>query len=97
MKWATIVAFGCLTAAPLAAQQPASPPPARSAVAAEPSDAMSSQQLAGPRMPAELRSYRPALTHQEAPLAAAAADKTTITISTLGLILIAVLLILLLT
>jgi len=58
---------------------------------------VSSPQLGGPRVPADFQSYRPALAHQEAPLAAAAADKTTITISTLGLVLIAVLLILLLT
>jgi hypothetical protein len=90
MKLATIVALGCLAAAPLAAQQPAATP------RPEPVQASVAQQAAGPRLQPEFRGYQPTFGHHDA-AAAAAADKTTITISTLGLVLIAVLLILLLT
>jgi hypothetical protein len=90
MTLATIVALGCLAAAPLAAQQPvASPRP-------EPARVSAAQQAAGPRVQAEFPRYQPTFGHHDAAVAAAA-NTTTITISTLGLVLIAVLLILLLT
>lgn len=83
-----LFAFGCLTAAPLLAQEPvASPAPAAPTVTA-----------AGPRLQTGYSTYRPALAQEaksSAAASAAAADRTIITISTLGLVLLVVLLIIL--
>lgn len=80
-----LFALGCLTAAPLIAQEPASPAPAPTVTA-------------GPRLQTGYSSYRPALAPQatsSAAASAAAADRTIITISTLGLVLLIVLLVIL--
>jgi hypothetical protein len=90
MKLAALTLLGCLVAAPLAAQQPAALP----APAASPTAAPAAQLRGGPRLQQDFPTYQPPMARHEA---AVAADKTTITISTLGLVLIAVLLILLLT
>ena len=90
MKFAALALLGCLAAAPLAAQQPAV------SRAPTPGSAPAQSMTAGPRLEPQFQSYRPTVNHREEAVAAAA-DKTTITISTLGLVLIAVLLILLLT
>lgn len=94
MRLVAVTLFGCLAAAPLAVQQPAvsAPPPPPVVV----SDTSRPDTAGGPRLKPELPSYRPAVTQRDATVATAA-DKTTITISTLGLVLIAVLLIILLT
>jgi hypothetical protein len=89
MKLGALTLFGCLVAAPLVAQQPASSP-----APTPPAAALAAQDKAGPRLPQDFPTYQPAMARHDA---AVAADKTTITISTLGLVLIAVLLILLLT
>jgi hypothetical protein len=79
--------LACLVGAPLTlhAQQAAAPAPARVAT------------QAGPRLQPEYSRYEPALTgeHKSATTTAAAADRTVITISTLGLILLVVLLVIL--
>lgn len=82
-----LFALGCLTAAPLLAQEPAAPPPAPA-----------SATEAGPRLQPGYSTYRPALAHQaksSAAASAAAADRTVITISTLALVLLIVLLVIL--
>ena len=82
-----LFALGCLTAAPLIAQEPASPSPAPAPTVA-----------GGPRIQTGYSTYRPALAQQEnssAAASAAAADRTIITISTLGLVLLIVLLVIL--
>lgn len=80
-----LAAVACLATAPAVAQEPAAP----TTVAAQ----------AGPRLQPAYGSYQPALVQKDAApaMAAAAADRTVITISTLGLVLLAVLLIILLT
>lgn len=86
-----VVAAACFAAAPLAAQQPQQSAAARTPVAA-------AAPATGPRLAPEFKSFQPKLAHEEAAVtAAAAADRTVITISTLGLVIIGVLLILLLT
>jgi hypothetical protein len=85
-----LAAVACLATAPAMAQQPAAPPPTQGAP----------PPVAGPRLQPAYGSYQPVLAQQhEAPVmaAAAAADRTVITISTLGLVLLAVLLIIVLT
>lgn len=83
-----LAAVACLATAPATGQEPASQAPAVS----QPAPA------AGPRLAPGYRSYQPKLAHeQESRAMAAAADRTVITISTLGLVLLIVLLILLLT
>jgi len=81
-----VAAVACLATAPLGAQQQ----PHQPAKASVP---------AGPRLTPEFKSFKPKLAQEEAAVtaAAAAADRTVITISTLGLIVIGILLILLLT
>jgi hypothetical protein len=86
-----VAAVAIFATAPLAAQQAQHPakisPPAPAA-----------SQPSGPRISPGFKSFQPKLAHEEAAVtAAAAADRTVITISTLGLVIIAVLLILLLT
>jgi hypothetical protein len=85
-----LAAVACLATAPLMAQEPAVATPApQTEVAARPAS--------GPRLEPGFRSYQPSLARDEAALAtAAAADRTVITISTLGLVLLVVLLIILL-
>lgn len=90
-----LAAVVCFAAAPLAAQQPAnadSRGPAAQSAAPAPASAP------GPRLAPGFHSSQPALVQHDAapPVAAAAADRTVITISTLGLVLLGVLLILLL-
>lgn len=83
-------AVAALATAPLMAQEPATqtPAPAKAVVAAP---------AGGPRLEPGYQSYQPAVTQKNAsPVAAAAADRTVITISTLGLVLLVVLLIILL-
>jgi len=83
-----VVAAACFAAAPLAAQQPRQPAKAPPVAAAAP----------GPRVAPQFKSFQPKLAQEEAAVtAAAAADRTVITISTLGLVIIGILLILLLT
>ena len=82
-----LLAFGCLTAAPLLAQEPVS--------SSAPAPTVTQ---AGPRLQGGYPTYRPALAEEEksgAAASAAAADRTIITISTLGLVLLVVLLIIL--
>ena len=89
-KLYVVAAAACFAAAPLAAQQPQQPAraPAPAVVAQSP----------GPRLTPEFKSFQPKLAQEEAATtAAAAADRTVITISTLGLVIIGILLILLLT
>jgi len=84
-----VAAVACFATAPLAAQQPAKPAPVA---------APKAPPAAGPRLQPGFHSYQPALTqHDAAPALAAAADRTVITISTLGLVLLGILLIILLT
>ena len=84
-----VAAVACFATAPLAAQQPAKQAP----VAAQ-----KALPTAGPRLEPGFPSYQPAVTqHDAAPAMAAAADRTVITISTLGLVLLGILLIILLT
>lgn len=81
-SWYLVAAVALFATAPLAAQQaaPQAPPSA-----------------AGPRLEPGFRSYQPVVTQKSAaPAMAAAADRTVITISTLGLVLLVVLLIILL-
>jgi len=86
-----LAAVACLAAAPAIAQEPAAQAPV-------PRPAAAQAARGGPRLDTGFRSYRPSLVQEhEASAAAAAADRTVITISTLGVILLAVLLILLLT
>ena len=83
-----VAAVVCFATAPLAAQQSSRQSPA-------PAPA---QQAAGPRVAPDFKSFQPKLTHEEAAVVrAAAADRTVITISTLGLVIIGILLIILLT
>ena len=87
-----LAAVACLATAPLMAQEPAAtaPPAPQPQVVARPAP--------GPRVEPGFRSYQPSLARDEAAVAtAAAADRTVITISTLGLVLLVVLLIILLT
>jgi len=84
-----VAAVACFATAPLAAQQPAK----RAPVAAQ-----KAPPAAGPRLEPGFQSYQPAVAHHNAaPAMAAAADRTVITISTLGLVLLGILLIILLT
>jgi hypothetical protein len=88
-SWYLVAAVACFATAPLAAQQRATQPPAAAQPAPSPAP--------GPRLEPGFRSYQPAVTqHNAAPSMAAAADRTVITISTLGLVLLVVLLIILL-
>jgi type IV secretory pathway TrbL component len=89
-----LAAVGCVATAPAVAQDPASTPtPAAENARAQGAPAAA----AGPRVDPGFRSYQPELARQQHSLAsAAAADRTVITISTLGLVLLGVLLILLL-
>lgn len=86
-----LAAVACFATAPavLTAQQPdAQTAPAR----------IAAPRNAGPRLVPEFKSYQPTLADREMTAASAvAADRTVITISTLGLVLIAILLIILLT
>ena len=85
-----VAAVACFATAPLAAQQAAP----RAPVAAQ----RVSRPAPGPRLAPGFQSYDPAVAqHDAAPAMAAAADRTVITISTLGLVLLGVLLIILLT
>lgn len=89
-RWYLVAAVVCFATAPLAAQQPATQAPVTAPQAPSPAP--------GPRLEPGFRSYQPAVTrHNAAPATAAAADRTVITISTLGLVLLGVLLIILLT
>jgi len=88
-------ALVCLATAPLAPvtaqQQPAPTTTLRPAASATP-------RASGPRLTPEFRSYQPAATQQQdAATSAAARDRVVITISTLGLIILGLVLILLLT
>jgi hypothetical protein len=88
-SWFLVAAVACFATAPLAAQQAATPAP----VAAQPV----SRPAPGPRLQPEFQSYQPAVAqHNAAPALAAAADRTVITISTLGLVILGILLIILL-
>jgi hypothetical protein len=90
-SWYLVAAVAFFATAPLAAQQPAAPAP----VAAH---QVSHAAAGGPRLEPGFHSYQPAVAqHDAAPAMAAAADRTVITISTLGLVLLGVLLIILLT
>ena len=81
-----VAAVACLATAPLGAQQQQPEQPAKASVPA------------GPRLTPEFKSFKPKLAQEEAAVtAAAAADRTVITISTVGLVIIGILLILLLT
>lgn len=81
-----LAAVACLATAPATGQEPAQAP------------AVSQPAPAGPRLEPGYRSFQPKLAQEQESLAmAAAADRTVITISTLGLVLLIVLLILLLT
>src|SRR5881394_3815357 len=83
-----VAAVACFATAPLAAQQPAKQAP----VAAQ-----KALPAAGPRLEPGFHSYQPAVTQHDAAPPMAAADRTVITISTLGLVLLGILLIILLT
>jgi hypothetical protein len=90
-SWYLVAAVACFATAPLAAQQagPQAPLAARTTSPA-----------AGPRLDPGFRSYQPTVRQKNAapaPAMAAAADRTVITISTLGLVLLGILLIILLT
>jgi len=91
-----VAAVACLATAPLgavaAAQQPQQPVKAPTPAGAAPA-------ASGPRLAPEFKSFKPKLAEEEAAItaSAAAADRTVITISTLGLVIIGILLILLLT
>lgn len=76
-----LAAMACLTAAPLPAQEPASRPP----VVAQ----------SGPRLEPAFPSYQPKLANEQEPLAMAAAEHISISASTLGLVLLIVLVIVL--
>lgn len=83
-----LLALACLVAAPLTvrAQQATAPAPAPVRAAA----------LPGPRLQPQFSRYEPAIAREhESATTAAAADRTVITISTLGLVLLIVLLIVL--
>ena len=87
-----VAAVALFATAPLTAQQAVTQAPAAAQQAPAPAP--------GPRLEPGFRSYQSAVApHNAAPAmaAAAAADRTVITISTLGLVLIGVLLIILLT
>ena len=85
-----VAAVACFATAPLAAQQPAQQAPVAAQKAPPPA--------AGPRLQPGFHRYQPAVAqHNAAPAMAAAADRTVITISTLGLVLLGILLIILLT
>lgn len=77
-----LVAMACLSTGPLQAQEPAARPP----VVAQ----------SGPRFEPSFPSYQPKLANEQEPLAMAAAEHITISASTLGLVLLIVLLIVLL-
>jgi hypothetical protein len=84
-----VAAVACFATAPLAAQQSAQQAPVAAHRAVQP---------AGPRLEPGFQSYQPAVAqHDAAPAMAAAADRTVITISTLGLVILGILLIILLT
>ena len=90
-----VAAVALFATAPLAAQQSAAQQPAPQATAAQKAPA---SPAAGPRLAPGFQSYQPAVAqHDAAPAMAAAADRTVITISTLGLIILGILLIILLT
>lgn len=74
--------LACLGVPALAAQHSPSTPAAQSA-------------QAGPRIQPEFKTYAPAIGREEPATAAAAADRVTITLTTLGLVLLIVLLIVL--
>jgi len=87
-------ALVCLAAAPLAPvtaqQQPAPTTTLRPAASATP-------RASGPRLTPEFRSYQPAASQQQNAATSAARDRVVISISTLGLIILGLVLILLLT
>ena len=84
-----LAAVACLATAPAPAQEPVAP-----TSRAQPA----SDKRAGPRLDPGFQTYQPKLVPEQQSLtAAAAADRTVITISTLGLVLLIVLLIVLLT
>jgi len=90
-SFVVLAAVACLATAPAAAQAPVQRP--RGAP-----QQPTSPHPAGPRLEPAFKSYKPKFSQEQQSLAAtAAADKTTITISTLGLVLLIVLLILLIT
>jgi hypothetical protein len=85
----TLVAvLGCLAMAPLAAQEqqaaPVSPAPQEHASGG-----------GGPRLTPDYPRYQPAVDQQNSLATTAAADRVTITITTLGLVLLIILLVLL--
>lgn len=89
-----LAAVACFAAAPVIAQQPANASAKPAAHAAQPVAG------GGPRLQQDFHSYQPALAHETATssnAAAATTDNVVITISTVGLVLLGVLLILLLT
>ena len=89
-----LAAVACFATAPVIAQQPAADAAAKPAARA-----VQPVAAGGPRLQQDFHSYQPALAHETATSsnAAAAADNVVITISTIGLVLLGVLLILLLT
>ena len=89
-SWYLVAAVACFATAPLAAQQAATQAPVPAQQVSRPAP--------GPRLQPEFQSYQPAVAqHDAAPAMAAAADRTVITISTLGLVILGILLIILLT
>jgi len=85
-----VAAVACFATAPLAAQQAGTHAPVAVPQVSRPAP--------GPRLQREFQSYQPAVAqHDAAPAMAAAADRTVITISTLGLVILGILLIILLT
>ena len=84
-----VAAVACFATAPLAAQQSAPQAAAAQNAPAPPA--------AGPRLAPGFQSYQPAVAQHDAAPAMAAADRTVITISTVGLVLLGILLIILLT
>lgn len=82
-----LAAVACLATGPAMAQQPA---------AAATQAPVAAQPARGPRIDPGFKSYQPSVVHREEAATAAAADRTVITISTLGLVLLVVLLIILL-
>jgi hypothetical protein len=91
-SWYLVAAVACFATAPLAAQQAATQAPVAAPQVSRPAPG------GGPRLQPEFQSYQPVVAqHDAAPAMAAAADRTVITISTLGLVILGVLLIILLT
>jgi hypothetical protein len=89
-----VAAVACFATAPLAAQQSAAQQSAPQAAAVQ---RAAVPPAAGPRLDPGFQSYQPTVAQHDAAPAMAAADRTVITISTLGLIILGILLIILLT